>query len=78
VKFAPDVVRTFRFARRQVLKAFALRRRTYQTHPPSLARLGRCELRRARPTHVIYLTHPTYPTYLTHPTYVTPPDVTLG
>src|SRR5947207_8386379 len=45
-----------------------------RTHPPSLARLVRRELRRASPTHgtlPTYLTYPTSPTYLTYLTYAT-------
>src|SRR5437867_11861138 len=39
------------------------------THPPSLARIGRRELRRASPTYPTHLTHPTHPTYVTYPTH---------
>jgi hypothetical protein len=41
------------------------------THPPSLARLGRCELRRASPTYLTYATYLTYLTHLTYATYLT-------
>ena len=74
----PDPTRLV-FPRRSA-EAFALQATlTHATHPHSLARIGRRELRRPSPTcptyatYLTYETYPTYPTYLTYETYPTYP-----